>query len=210
MSLIRSEHVNEQATHQARDDLAAAEKALDDSRTALERQERRQYHEERVWSDTIRRNSTWVTFGLMGLNIVLLLANLVVVEPWRRKRLVKEFRSAMDEKTIATPSLGKAFVESGTAGPTPDGRPLVDETAAMMTCHDDEARLPREETDLTTVHHDQSWRGMWAQIAASAKNLFSEHQVILRQVDLTTLALSSAASGIVATGAVLLLVLRPK
>ena len=100
MSLIRSEHVNEQAVQKSKDDLADAEKALEESRTNLEKKERRQYHEEQVWSDTIRRNSTWVTFGLMGLNIFLLLANLVLIEPWRRRRMVREFRSALEEKTL--------------------------------------------------------------------------------------------------------------
>lgn len=97
MSLIRSEHLNEQAVQGAKDCVAAAEKALEEARTRLEKRERAQYHEEQIWSDTIRRNSTWVTFGLMGLNILLLLANVVAIEPWRRRRLVREFRSALEE-----------------------------------------------------------------------------------------------------------------
>jgi sensitive to high expression protein 9 len=100
MSLIRSEHLNEQAVQGAKDCVAAAEKALEEARTRLEKRERAQYHEEQIWSDTIRRNSTWVTFGLMGLNILLLLANVVVIEPWRRRRLVREFRSALEEHKV--------------------------------------------------------------------------------------------------------------
>lgn len=105
MSLIRSEHVNEQAVQVARDQLATAEKNLEDARIRLERSERKQYHEEQIWSDTIRRNSTWVTFGLMGFNIVLLLSSLILIEPWRRRRLMREVRSALNEKAVAVSAL---------------------------------------------------------------------------------------------------------
>ncbi|KAF1990839.1 hypothetical protein K402DRAFT_297680, partial [Aulographum hederae CBS 113979] len=97
MSLIRSEHVNEQNVQGAKDALLAAERSLEEARARLEKRERAQYHEEQVWSDTIRRNSTWVTFGLMGFNIFLLLANLVIIEPWRRRRMVKEIKGVMAE-----------------------------------------------------------------------------------------------------------------
>lgn len=108
MSLIRSEHLNEQDVQAARDDLAASERRLDDARSLLERLERKQYHEEQIWSDTIRRNSTWVTFGLMGVNIVLLLAQLLVFEPYRRRKIVNQVKSALDERSL--PSSGAATV----------------------------------------------------------------------------------------------------
>lgn len=85
--------------------MAAAEKNLEEARTELERKERKQYHEEQIWSDTIRRNSTWVTFGLMGLNILLLIANIGIVEPWRRSRLVREVKDALDKKTLTSGAL---------------------------------------------------------------------------------------------------------
>ena len=49
------------------------------------------YHEEQIWSDKIRRASTWGTFALMGVNVVLFVIVQVGLEPWRRKRLVKGF-----------------------------------------------------------------------------------------------------------------------
>ncbi|KAF1810430.1 mitochondrial distribution and morphology family 33, partial [Eremomyces bilateralis CBS 781.70] len=99
MSLIRSEHVNEQAIQTAKDGLAGAERGLEEVRTRLEKKERQQYHEEQIWSDTIRRNSTWVTIGLMGLNIALLLSNVAIIEPRRRRRLVREIKAALAEQT---------------------------------------------------------------------------------------------------------------
>lgn len=102
MSLVRSEHLNDQAVQNAKDKVAEAEKGLEEARSRLEKVERKQYHEEQIWSDTIRRNSTWVTFGLMGFNIFVLLASIVLIEPWRRSRMVREIRSALDEHKPAT------------------------------------------------------------------------------------------------------------
>lgn len=101
MTLIRSEHLNERAVQTAKDAEALADRELEDARAKLEKYERRQYHEEQIWSDTIRRNSTWVTFALMGFNIFLLLFSLVLIEPWRRRRLVKEVRRALEDNAPA-------------------------------------------------------------------------------------------------------------
>jgi sensitive to high expression protein 9 len=101
MSLIRSEHVNDQAVTEAKEAVFAAESALEEARTRLEKRERAQYHEEQIWSDTIRRNSTWVTFGLMGVNIFLLLLSLLIFEPWRRRRIVREIKSALEAQKMA-------------------------------------------------------------------------------------------------------------
>ncbi|KAF2799000.1 hypothetical protein K505DRAFT_266518 [Melanomma pulvis-pyrius CBS 109.77] len=123
MSLIRSEHVNDQAVREAKEAVQNAETALEDARSHLEKRERAQYHEEQIWSDTIRRNSTWVTFGLMGLNIFLLLASLVAIEPWRRSRMVKEIKRALDAQKTA---FGSAATES-----TPVAQPVLPIEAAI-------------------------------------------------------------------------------
>ncbi|TKA38693.1 hypothetical protein B0A54_08655 [Friedmanniomyces endolithicus] len=106
MSLVRSEHLNDQTVQVAKDDLASAERELEGARSLLERFERKQYHEEQIWSDTIRRNSTWLTFGLMGVNIMLLLAQILIFEPYRRQKIVRDMKAALDEKTlhVAAPS----------------------------------------------------------------------------------------------------------
>ncbi|EDU41944.1 mitochondrion biogenesis protein She9 [Pyrenophora tritici-repentis] len=136
MALIRSEHINDQAVREAKDAVANAENALEDARAQLEKRERAQYHEEQIWSDTIRRNSTWVTFGLMGVNIFLLLLSLAILEPWRRKRMVREIKTvletqqkvAMDAASVTAPvaAIAPASVpidtvieQAPTAAPTP-------------------------------------------------------------------------------------------
>lgn len=101
MSLIRSEHVNDQAVREAKEAVLEAESSLEEARTRLEKRERAQYHEEQIWSDTIRRNSTWVTFVLMGVNIFLLLLSLAILEPWRRRRMVREIKTALEAQKMA-------------------------------------------------------------------------------------------------------------
>jgi len=69
-------------------ELEAAEIKLEDElyRAILTR-----YHEEQIWSDKIRRTSTWGTFLLMGMNIVLFLIFQLLLEPWKRRRLTRSF-----------------------------------------------------------------------------------------------------------------------
>ncbi|GAB7346874.1 hypothetical protein MBLNU459_g1955t1 [Dothideomycetes sp. NU459] len=268
MSLIRSEHVNEQAVQAAKDDLASAERTLEEARSLLEKKERKQYHEEQVWSDTIRRNSTWVTFGLMGLNIFLLLANLVIIEPWRRRRLVREVRSALEENANANAPAPAAPALA--AVPTVDEAPsaaaavaekvetVIDKVAepveaALETMEADAAAtvpqsmdevddgkaagkialaagevLPAEAVEVAPSNLSQvpeepvrkgikvavvdSWgklNNTWKDIQIYVQDLFSERQVTLKQVDVTTVALQGAAAGVTLMG-FLFVLLRSK
>ena len=111
MALIRSEHSNELAVQAAKESLKEAERALEEARSKLEKRERAQYHEEQIWSDTIRRNSTWVTIGLMGVNVLVLLSSVIIIEPWRRKNMVKEMRKVLDQH-IARQRLETANTEA--------------------------------------------------------------------------------------------------
>ncbi|KAK8231627.1 Mdm33 family-domain-containing protein [Phyllosticta capitalensis] len=130
MALIRSEHLNEQAVRNAKEAVQSADRALEEARAHLEKRERAQYHEEQIWSDTIRRNSTWVTFGLMGVNILLLLSQLVVIEPWRRRRLVREIKNALDERTMSTPVPVAASTSTVAAERTP-AEQIIEPAAAQ-------------------------------------------------------------------------------
>lgn len=146
MSLVRSEHLNEQDVQAAKDRLKEAERDLENSRALLEKLERKQYHEEQIWSDTIRRNSTWVTFGLMGVNIVLLLAQILIFEPHRRKRIVRDVKSALDEKTLApAPAVSEAGVRiEGVVQPKETSTPVVEQVESDAKQPFDGV-LPKEE-----------------------------------------------------------------
>lgn len=124
MSLIRSEHINDKAVREAKEAVEAAETALEEARSYLEKRERAQYHEEQIWSDTIRRNSTWVTFVLMGVNIFLLLLSLLILEPWRRKRMVREIKGALEAQSAAAeatpfPALATPYIAANPATEVP-------------------------------------------------------------------------------------------
>ncbi|KAF3908062.1 hypothetical protein ABW21_db0204020 [Orbilia brochopaga] len=85
--LYRSDHANEQAEIQAQNRLAEVEKEVDSISSELSKSILTRYHEEQVWSDKIRRASTWGTWMLMGFNIVLFIVVQLGLEPWKRRRL---------------------------------------------------------------------------------------------------------------------------
>ncbi|KAL8807946.1 MAG: hypothetical protein Q9182_000412 [Xanthomendoza sp. 2 TL-2023] len=95
--LYRSDHANELNENKAHEMLVKAEKAAEEAGAKLSESILARYHEEQIWSDKIRRMSTWGTWGLMGVNVLLFLVFQIGVEPWRRKRLVKGFEEKVQE-----------------------------------------------------------------------------------------------------------------
>lgn len=84
------------------------------------------YHEEQIWSDKIRRTSTWGTFVLMGINILLFMIVQLMLEPWKRRRLTAAFEDkvtmAIDkyfqdnkEEKLPSPKTEKELVSHGEA-----------------------------------------------------------------------------------------------
>lgn len=96
-ALYRSDHANEQSESSAQERLVAAERQAEEATAKLSASILARYHEEQIWSDKIRRMSTWGTWGLMGVNVLLFLVFQIGVEPWRRKRLVKGFEDKVME-----------------------------------------------------------------------------------------------------------------
>lgn len=96
--LYRNDHANEQRETSAQQGLEDAESAAENIQHRLTTAILRRYHEEQVWSDKIRRALTWGTWGLMGVNILLFGVATMVVEPWKRRRLVAAFNEQVQEK----------------------------------------------------------------------------------------------------------------
>lgn len=92
--LYRQDHELETSAQRAVEELKEAE--ADEARlsAAVTSGILKRYHEEQVWSDRIRRQSTWGTWGLMGLNVVLFIILQVIAEPWRRRRLMRGIAEA--------------------------------------------------------------------------------------------------------------------
>jgi len=238
MNLIRSEHLNEQGVQGAKDSVAAAEMSLEEARTRLEKRERMQYHEEQIWSDTIRRNSTWVTFGLMGVNILLLLATLVVIEPWRRRRLVREIRRTLEENQMPGPTSSHIAKEIEAVA-APKG--IIIESIELLPSDDtvassdtqiyssverpppaDSPELPVPETSNPILWGSTAIPEQASKVARSTDNawsvqqygnniqdLFSNQSVVMRKLDITTVALGGAATGAALMG-LLMVMLRPR
>ncbi|KAL8731631.1 MAG: hypothetical protein Q9166_003319 [cf. Caloplaca sp. 2 TL-2023] len=95
--LYRSDHANELNENKAHETLVKAERDAEEAGAKLSESILARYHEEQIWSDKIRRMSTWGTWGLMGVNVLLFLVFQIGVEPWRRKRLVKGFEEKVQE-----------------------------------------------------------------------------------------------------------------
>lgn len=214
------------------------------------------YHEEQIWSDKIRRMSTWGTWGLMGVNVLLFLVFQVAVEPWRRRRLVKgceeKVMEALEREGAATNATAGAVLAAVRAAggkdaePAPSldsGAPSMQETVPAVqeavpsvqggipksdaiaalaevdavigeTIAAETVRAPRAEKDLTKGHTTEpgvvgSLSSMIEPYKEVVRDLFSERQVQLRRVDLTTVALEGAAAGMALVG-ILVVLLRPR
>lgn len=248
MTLVRSEHLDEQAVQKAKEDLADAERDLEDTRAMLEKLERKQYHEEQIWSDTIRRNSTWVTIGLMGVNIFLLLAQIIFFEPYRRRKIVREMKAALDERSMVGPGLVQAtaapevvaqaepaeqpkevpvevvkteakvepvLVAEQPAETITPVEPFPEAIEAIPIIADEAVPIggiaPGNNVPSSTweqLQQAKSWEQRLEISKAAVLDLFSDRAVHLKQVDVTTIALQGAASGIATVG-LLFLLLRP-
>lgn len=95
--LYRNDHTNEQRVINTQNTLAKAEQAAETTQLNLTRQILTRYHEEQVWSDKVRRLSTWGTWAIMTVNLLIFLIATLVVEPWKRSRLLACFEGKVKE-----------------------------------------------------------------------------------------------------------------
>lgn len=97
--LYRNDHANQHEEAAAERALSDAERSSEEAQAKLSTLISARYHEEQIWSDKIRRASTWGTWGLMGINICLFVIVQLVIEPRKRARMVNSFEEVM-KKTI--------------------------------------------------------------------------------------------------------------
>ncbi|KAG5367031.1 Sensitive to high expression protein 9-like protein [Yarrowia sp. B02] len=95
--LYRNDHANEHSVTEAKKRLGECEHHVEDLTLQLSKQILTRYHEEQIWSDKIRRASTWGTWILMGFNVVLFIVVQLGLEPWKRRRLVGSFEDKVKE-----------------------------------------------------------------------------------------------------------------
>ncbi|KAK2736731.1 sensitivity to high expression protein she9 [Myotisia sp. PD_48] len=238
-SLYRSDHANERAESETQEALAAAEREAEEAAAALSKNILSRYHEEQVWSDKIRRMSTWGTWGLMGVNVLLFLIFQIAVEPWRRKRLVKGFEEKVmealeKENGKVALNQGQDASSTGVIGGDEGGNLLVTEAlkeessatkpmnAALPLVEEDQsisqdnviASEPSDSlegplTSLLPADFTSSSKS-WSQ---STKELFTDRRVTLSQRDLSNVVLESVAAGAAfgtALMGLLIVVFRPR
>ncbi|GJN90210.1 hypothetical protein Rhopal_003209-T1 [Rhodotorula paludigena] len=87
--LVQQEHENEQAEAKAKLAMDAGEEAVEKGFSDLMQAILERYHEEQVWSDKIRSMSTYGSLAITSLNVLLFIITLLLIEPWRRRRLVE-------------------------------------------------------------------------------------------------------------------------
>lgn len=230
MALVRSEHLDEQTVQRSRDGLANAERELEHTRSLLEKLERKQYHEEQIWSDTIRRNSTWVTIGLMGANILLLLAQISIFEPYRRRKIVNQIKVALDERTLATsdveaqrqvdatvaPSgvlLEGLEVPAGSTSEPVSSQPLDEILPQDAVQHEDHtASLPNGDHTFSSGFQRSAEAGALKNrlgaSRAALQDLFSERVIQLKRIEITSIALEGLAAGMALSGMLMFILSR--
>ncbi|KAF5362962.1 hypothetical protein D9758_007116 [Tetrapyrgos nigripes] len=96
-TLVREDHHYEQEEARAKVAVDETEAAVEREFTELTRTILARYHEEQVWSDKIRSASTYGQLAALGLNLVVFILAIVLVEPWKRKRLAQTFEKKVEE-----------------------------------------------------------------------------------------------------------------
>jgi sensitive to high expression protein 9, mitochondrial len=107
--LIRRDHAYEQEETSAKYAVRDTEEAVEREFGELMRSILARYHEEQIWSDKIRSVSTYGSLMALGLNLLVFMMAVVVVEPWKRRKLTQAF----EDKTIAMSLENGIILENG-------------------------------------------------------------------------------------------------
>ncbi|KAF4778671.1 She9/Mdm33 family protein [Colletotrichum scovillei] len=130
--LYRQDHSLEQEVAAASEALTDAEHAEQALGQQLNAGILKRYHEEQIWSDRIRRASTWGTWGLMGVNVLLFIVLQFIAEPWKRRRLVRgvveEEKAVLEGVTAELAGLKAALAQREAY----DDAATADDVAAYM------------------------------------------------------------------------------
>ena len=217
-SLYRSDHANEQSETASQEALTTAERNAEEATAKLSASILARYHEEQIWSDKIRRMSTWGTWGLMGVNVLLFLVFQIGVEPWRRKRLVKGFEEkvmeALEREGAATNAATGAALAGLQASQNVSPMETVKEEVAKPIATTPEVMeaingleqvesVPDATTTPITIFNEPEESGPDNVVTATLlsirqyiEDLFSERPISLSRRDLTTATLEGTLYGV--------------
>ncbi|TFY82330.1 hypothetical protein EWM64_g1680 [Hericium alpestre] len=98
-ALVRQDHLHEQDEARAKTAVQESEDTVERAFSDLTRSILGRYHEEQIWSDKIRSLSTYGSLAVLGVNLLVFIVAILLVEPWKRRRLVQEFEHKVEELT---------------------------------------------------------------------------------------------------------------
>lgn len=207
--LYRSDHANEQEEVAAQERLTKAEKETEEAQDRLSTSILARYHEEQIWSDKIRRASTWGTWGLMGFNVLLFIVVQLGLEPWKRKRLVGGFeekvREVIQEENMRNALLNMHLEAQHAPEPAVTeeediSQVLAEKIAEVHAEPEPEIVEVPASVDITTGLLSRLGlvgRGDVSDLKEAVTKLVSEEQVALKKYEITSIAVGSAATGAV-------------
>jgi sensitive to high expression protein 9 len=99
--LVRQDHALEQEEARAKAAVTQTEDEVEREFSALMRTILARYHEEQVWSDKIRSVSTYGQLAVLGVNVLVFMLAIILVEPWKRRRLMQAFERKVQEMEAA-------------------------------------------------------------------------------------------------------------
>jgi sensitive to high expression protein 9 len=99
--LVRQDYALEQEEARAKGAVGQTEDEVEREFSALMRGILARYHEEQVWSDKIRSVSTYGQLAVLGVNVLVFVLAIVLVEPWKRRRLMQAFERKVQEMEAA-------------------------------------------------------------------------------------------------------------
>ena len=100
-ALVRQDHALEQEEGRAKIAVGQTEDDTEREFDALMRTILARYHEEQVWSDKIRSVSTYGQLAVLGVNVLVFVLAIALVEPWKRRRLAQTFERKVEELEAA-------------------------------------------------------------------------------------------------------------
>lgn len=160
-NLYRNDHVNEKDELTAHTNLNDAELKVDAIQLKLTQLILTRYHEEQIWSDKIRRASTWGTWILMGINLFLFVLATFVVEPWKRKRLVGSFEDKVKQAVLEMSEVQQGKWDQILSQQKESfTRPVSSLSSWLFSSEDDTQSHTSSVYPMIMIPVDNSWKGL--------------------------------------------------
>ncbi|KAK4170024.1 Mdm33 family-domain-containing protein [Cladorrhinum sp. PSN259] len=230
-SLYRMDHELEAQVANASSELTEAETEESKLSADLNAGILRRYHEEQIWSDRIRRQSTWGTWGLMGVNFLLFFVLQFVAEPWRRKRMIKgiaesekgimeevkqeltDVRHALETANLLREQERETLMlrQQEQAATTNGQEVPLEEQKAAAEIPETQQTQPLYEYDLPKKPWKEMLQEYWEDptlLKEDLADLYSERRITLQVRDLSLIALEGAAAGAAVAAAVTIALVR--